>query len=427
MTKQTGQELQVSLFREAGPYIHKHRNKTFVIAFSGDVIEQEGFRRLIQDIAIVAALGVHIVIIHGSRPQIEQRLKKSSYKAEFHNKVRITNQNTLKIVQEACGFLRIKIENLFSSVLNQPLIHSAGLSIVSGNFLSARSLGVHDGIDYQHTGKVRRVDTAGIKQQLHSGNIVLLSPIASSPAGDSYNLSHEETAIKVASSLQADKVIFLTPCNSTLPSSLTLDKITSLTSIVDQSLLLLIYQKLVDHEIERAHIIDSNISGALLLELHTREGLGCMLSREEAEAIRPAELNDIPAILDLIRPLEQKGILVRRSREQLEADINNFHVAEVDQQIIGCVALYTYEGIAELACLAVEHQYRSAMRGDKLLQYIETLSIQLNIFELLVLTTQTVDWFKERGFEQRSFDSLPENKQVLYNYKRNSKVLIKEL
>lgn len=423
--KQDAAEQQVALFREASPYIHKHRNQTFVIAFSGDVIEQDNFRRLIQDIAIIATLGVRIVIVHGTRPQIEKRLLAQGQPSRFHEGIRITDAESLTVAQEACGYLRIKIENLFSSALNQPLINSESLSIISGNFISARSLGVYDGIDYQSTGKVRRIRTPNILEQLTSGNIVLISPIAYSPSGYSYNLSYEETAIQTASALQADKLIFIAPHMQKLPSYLTHKQALTMGSQTD--LLPLVAQKIDSQTIERAHIIDSQIDGGLLLELHTREGIGCMISRGQTEIIRPATFNDVPHILDLIRPLEQKGTLVKRSRQQLENDLVHFHVAEIDQQVVGCVALYQYEKAGELACLAVDQYYRAAQRGDQLLQYIETLAQKIELKQLIVLTTQTTDWFRERGFIEGGVEDLPQDKKKLYNYKRNSRILVKQL
>ncbi|WP_020558977.1 amino-acid N-acetyltransferase [Thiofilum flexile] len=419
---------RVSLLREIGPYIQRHRNKIFVIAFAGEVVEQPTFRRIIQDIAIIASLDVRVVLIHGTRPQIDSRIIEDGGQPLFHNGLRITDKDALLAVKEACGYLRVKIENLLTTALHQPQINNAALDVISGNFLSAKPIGVHDGIDYKYTGQVRKVNIESIKEQLSHENVVLISPIGYSPTGESYNLGYEQTAIATATALKANKLIFIThePIPMPIPNAMTRQEAEELG---EQMPLLKLIAKAVNQDIERVHLIESMTDGGLLLELYTREGIGSMISNESVEKIRPALLEDISGILELIRPLEQEGILVRRSREQLELEIGNFHIVEVDRQIVGCAALYQTDDltISELSCVAVHPQYRANYRGDRLVNYMEQLAIKQGKQKLLVLTTQTSDWFKERGFDEKSIDDLPENKKRLYNYKRNSRVLIKPL
>lgn len=419
---------RVNLLREIGPYIQRHRNKIFVIAFGGEVAELSSFRRLIQDIAIIASLDVRIVLIHGTRPQIDSRIIEDGGEPVFHNGLRITDKEALLAVKEACGYLRVKIENLLTTALNQPQVNYAGLDVISGNFLSAKPIGVHDGVDYKYTGQVRRVNVESIKEQLSHENVVLISPIGYSPSGESYNLGYEQTAVATASALKADKLIFIThePIPIPIPNAMTRQEAEALG---DDMPLLKLIAKAVSQDIERVHIIESVTDGGLLLELYTRDGVGSMISNESIERIRPAVLDDISGILELIRPLEQEGILVRRSREQLELEVNNFHVVEVDKQIVGCAALYETadEDTSELACVAIHSQYRANHRGDRLVHYMEGCAIKSGKQKLLVLTTQTSDWFKERGFNEKTVEDLPENKKRLYNYKRNSRVLIKSL
>ncbi|MBK8452545.1 MAG: amino-acid N-acetyltransferase [Thiofilum sp.] len=419
---------RVNLLREIGPYIQRHRTKTFVIAFAGEVVEQPTFRRFIQDIAIIASLDVRIVLIHGTRPQIDSRIIEDGGQPVFHNGLRITDKDALLAVKEACGYLRVKIENLLTSALHQPQINNNSLDVISGNFLSAKPIGVHDGIDYKYTGQVRKVNVESITEQLSHENVVLISPIGYSPTGESYNLGYEQTAIATASALKANKLIFIThePIPIPIPNAMSRQEAEALG---ERMPLLKQIAKAVSHDIERVHIIESTTDGGLLLELYTREGVGSMISNESIEKIRPAVLDDISGIIELIRPLEQEGILVRRSREQLELELGNFHVVEVDQQIVGCAALYQTDDLltSELACVAVHPQYRANHRGDRLVNYMQQLALKLGKQKILVLTTQTSDWFKERGFEEKSVEDLPENKKRLYNYKRNSRVLIKSL
>ncbi len=418
----------VLFFREAAPYIHAHRGKTFVIAFAGEVIESEQFRQLLQDMAIVSTLGARLVLVHGTRPQIDKKLAGQS--STFHKGIRVTDAVALRAAEEAIGLLRVQIENQLTHILSQPSLSNKGLAIISGNFITARPLGIHDGVDYQHSGLVRKVHYSHIQQQLDMHNIVLLSPLGYSPNGQAYNLRYEQVAIETAKSLQADKLIFISDQPLQLPAELTPNE--AQTYLTQTPLLAGILDAIQD-AVTRVHLLDITTDGALLLELYTRDGVGSMIANEPFECLRAATEEDISGILDLIRPLEEQGILIKRSREQLELTINQFYLITRDREIIACVALNETDdpSVAELACLAVSSQYRSnnkgLTRGDKLLKHIQQIAKSQGKTRLLVLTTQTVDWFVERGFIKGQVTDLPSNKKHLYNYQRNSQVLFKTL
>jgi amino-acid N-acetyltransferase len=416
----------VSFFREAAPYIHSHRGKTFVLAFAGEVIASEHFPQIIQDIAIISALGARLVLMHGTRPQIDERLKRNNHPIHLHKGIRVTDNMALLAAQEAIGFLRIRIENLLTHALNQPTLSSSGLGIVSGNFITARPLGIHDGVDYGYTGLVRKINHALLRQQLDAHNLVLLSPMGYSPTGEAYNLRYEQVAVAAAKALKADKLIFLSHQALNLPHELTLDE--AKTHIAQNELLPAVIEAL-ETDVERIHLLNADTEGALLLELYTRDGVGSMVSAEQFERMKAASVEDISGILDVIRPLEQAGTLIKRSREQLELEINNFHIITRDREVIACVALYDTDDpqVAELACLAVNPHYRGGKRGDKLLRQVAQLAQAQGKTRLLVLTTQTTDWFRERGFVKGNVEELPPNKKSLYNYQRNSQVLFKTL
>ena len=167
----------------------------------------------------------------------------------------------------------------------------------------------------------------------------------------------------------------------------------------------------------------------MLQELFTRDGVGTQIVRHSAEQARAATIDDIGGILDLIRPLEAEGILVRRSREQLEMEIDHFSIIERDGMVIGCAALYPFpeEAMAEMACVAIHPEYRSSSRGDSLVAKVEERAKQMNIQKLFVLTTRSIHWFRERGFEPVEVADLPVAKQKLYNYQRRSKILLKNI
>jgi amino-acid N-acetyltransferase len=433
-------KLYVDWFRQSSPYINAHRGRTFVVLFGGEAVADAGFPNLVHDIALLNSLGVRLVLVHGARPQIEARLAERQVASDYLDGLRVTDDAAMEAVKEAVGTLRVEIEALLSMGLANSPMAGARIRVASGNLVLARPLGVRDGIDYCHTGEVRRVDASAITRHLDADEIVLLSPIGYSPTGEAFNLSAEDVATAAAVALRADKLIALVEVPGLMDGrhrlipELTpaetedfLRERDTLPEDVAKQLVAAIYAS--RNGVRRVHLVSRQIDGALLLELFTRDGTGTMITAERFEQLRPAEIEDVGGILELIAPLEEQGILVRRSREQLELEIDHFTVAERDGMIIGCAALYPYieERVGELACLAIHPDYQKAGRGDELLFAVERQAKELHLAKLLVLTTQTAHWFRERGFEPAKIEELPMKRQSLYNYRRNSKVFIKTL
>ncbi|KJV06829.1 amino-acid N-acetyltransferase [Methylocucumis oryzae] len=430
----------VHWFRASSPYIHSHRNKTFVVCFGGEAVLADDFEHHVHDFALLNSLGIRLVLVHGIRPQIDLRLAAKQETPRFHKQLRITDACALQCVKEAAGMVRVEIEALLSlGVANSPMA-GAKLKVASGNFVIAKPLGVIDGIDYGHTGEVRRVDSEAIHQQLDQDNVVLISPIGYSPSGEVFNLSSEQVATSVAIALKAEKLIFLTeqdclhPKDGTAMQQMTtLEAMALLENYPEFPEMLSNPLKAAIHACQsgilRVHLINRNQNGALLLELFTRDGIGTLISLQPYEDIRSAQLNDLAGILELIKPLEQQGILAKRSREKIEMEIADYIVIERDGLIIGCVALHpNQEGrFGALACLAVHPDYQRSARANRLLDYAYRKAKQLNLTKLFVLSTQTIQWFIERGFLLSDINSLPEPIKAFYNPQRNSKVLCKEL
>jgi amino-acid N-acetyltransferase len=426
--------------RHSAPYIHAHRGRTFVLVFGGEAVADPQFCNLVHDIALLHSLGIRLVLVHGARPQIESRLKTRKAKLVYAGGLRITDDAALACVKEAAGSVRVEIEALLSMSLSNTPMAGARIGVTSGNFVVARPLGVRDGVDYQHTGEVRRIDGEAIRQHLADRRMVLLPPLGYSPTGEVFNLSAGEVAMAAAAELQADKLVIMTEGEvlrdgrrHLLP-QLTLDEGTKL--LASKRRLSADARQHLQHAIQacrrgvrRVHVLDRNIDGALLLELFTRDGHGTLITAETYEGMRAASIDDVGGILELIKPLEDKGVLVRRSREHLEIEIEHFLVIERDGMIIACAALYPGEEntLAELACLAVHADYQHAGRGDAMLQKIEADSARAGIRKLVVLTTHTAHWFRERGFLPGNESDLPAKKKNLYNYQRNSKVFFKLL
>ncbi len=434
----TNEQAFVRWFRGSTPYINAFRGRTFVITFGGELIAEEQFTTFVNDIGLLNSLGVRLVLVHGARPQIEERLNARGVDLQYVNGLRVTDAPALACVKEAAGTVRVEIEALLSMGLANSPMAGARIRVASGNFVTAQPLGVRDGVDYQHTGEVRRIDAEALQKQLNDGTIVLLSPIGYSPTGEAFNLSAEDVATAAAIHLRADKLIFLTDAKGVVDARRRLVRELNLAE-AEQAL----KRKLSDEMaralggalracrsgVRRAHLIDRHVDGALLLELFTRDGIGSLVSGELFEGTRRATIDDVGGILELIAPLEAEGVLVRRSRELLEMEINQFVVIERDRMIIACAALYPFpeEHVGELACVAVHNDYRSQGRGDDLLGFVEKIAREQGINRLFVLTTRTAHWFQERGFRAADIKDLPVKKQAMYNYQRRSKVFIKAL
>lgn len=435
----------VAWVRQATPYIHAHRGRVFVIAFGGEAVVDPGFPDLVHDIALLHGLGIRLVLVHGARPQIEARLAERGARLRYVNGLRVTDPTALACVKEAAGMVRVEIEALLSLGLANSPMAGVRIPVVSGNFVTARPLGVIDGVDYAHTGAVRRVDHRTLRAVLDQGAVALMPPLGYSPTGEVFNLSAADVARSAAVALGADKLIFLIeeqagpparggPAQALLGSSLLAgeieDLLTHAIGIPEEITQTLRAAAAACRDgIRRVHLVPRWRGGALLRELLTPDGSGTLISAEPYEELRPARIDDVTGILELLQPLEASGILVRRSRERLETEIDRFMLTERDGLITACAALYPYpaDGMAELACVAVHPAYRATGRGERLLTHMEGIARSLGIVRLFVLTTQTAHWFRERGFEPAPLDALPMQRQALYNFQRNSHVFIKAL
>jgi amino-acid N-acetyltransferase len=430
----------VKWIRLAAPYIHAFRGRTFVIAFGGEVVADDTFLGIVHDLNLLHSLGVHIVVVHGARPQIEAILLQQNIESQYAFGLRVTDAETMDCVLEASGQVRSRIEALLSlGIANSPMA-GARIRVSSGNFITAKPLGVRDGVDMQMTGEVRRVDVDAIQQRLDDGDIVLISPLGYSPTGEIFNLALEEVATQVAVRLAAHKLVFLMETEGVRGGRRQL--LTEL-STKDAEAILASERKLppdvrhylpcavraCDNGVKRAHLISRHLDGALLLELFTRDGVGTMVAAAPLAHMRSATIDDVGGIIAIIAPLEEQGILVRRSRERLETEIERFVVAEHDGAIIGCAALYAFpdEKVGELAALAVHPDFRREGYGEALMLEIEGRARKLKLATLFVLTTRTSQWFLERGFRNAAVGDLPKLKQALYNYQRRSQVYAKKL
>jgi amino-acid N-acetyltransferase len=427
-------------FRGAAPYINAHRGQVFVVQFGGELVASDAFTAFIHDVVLLDALGIKLVLVHGARPQVDERIVRQGGTPEFANGRRVTSEATLTLVKEAVGLVRFEVESRLSMGMANSPMAGAQIRVNSGNFVTARPVGVRDGVDFGYSAEVRKVDSQAIAACAANDQIVLLSPVGYSPTGEMFNMSSEEVATAAAVAIGATKLVMVADARTdeSLPRQLTL--------VEAKAALITLHQQRGEtaptsaqqlagavhacrNGVRRAHILDGAIDGALLQELFTRDGVGTMVSADVYDETRVATVEDVAGIVELISPLEADGVLVRRSRDKLENEVGRFTVMERDGAVVACAALYPVNGtdLAELACLAVHPLYRSRERGDALLAQIEARARAADATQLFVLTTHTAQWFVERGFANVSVDALPVERRDMYNYQRNSKVLIKSL
>ncbi len=439
----------VPWFRSVAPYIHMHRGKTFVVGVAGEAIAAGKLPSIVQDLALIQSMGVQVVLVHGFRPQVNEQLKAKGHAARYSHGMRITDEVALDCAQEAAGQLRYEIEAAFSMGLPNTPMAGATVRVISGNFITARPVGIVDGVDFQHSGLVRKVDVAGIRRTLDHGAMVLLSPFGFSPTGEAFNLTMEEVATSVAIALQADKLVFLTeipgirirptdpegednPIDTELPLAAAEQLLAQLPGAqqpTDTAFYLQHCVKACKAGVERSHIIPFAVDGALLLEIYVHDGIGTMVIDEKLEELREATADDVGGILQLIEPFERDGTLVKRDRTEIERDIANYSIIEHDGVIFACAALYPYpeKKTGEMAALTVSPQSQGQGDGEKILKRIEQRARAMGLESIFVLTTRTMHWFLKRGFVQVEPDWLPDARKRKYNWDRRSMVFVKKL
>ena len=439
MAKPQHPEAFVRWFRQVAPYVHAFRGRTFVVAFGGEMFaERSRFTSFVHDVNLLAALGIRLALVHGARPQIEAELKAKGVRSRYSQGLRITDEAALMAVKHAAGVLRVELEALLSQGLPSSPMAGAQIRVASGNFITARPIGVRRGTDFQFTGAVRKVDAAAMMRELDAGEVVLVPNIGYSPTGEVFNVAWEDVAENVAVALKADKLLMYT---DRLPADRKGEVLAELTAreaeaLVKKAGLTSQTAAAIEHAVRalaagvgRAHLVTRRTPGALLLELFTHSGVGTMITADAVEKLRAARIEDVRGILALIEPLEADGTLVKRSRELLEAEIGNFLVVDHDGTIVGCAALYPFpdDKSGEFACLAVAEGYRDAGYGERLLKACEERAKALRLRRLFALTTHAHHWFLEQGFRAADVTALPSRRQALYNWRRGSKVFLKRI
>ncbi len=433
----------IEWFRASTGYINAHRGKTFVVFLSGEALAHSNLPNIVYDLSLLNSLGVKLVLVHGARPQISEALAGTGKDSKYHNNLRVTEADCMETIKATVGSLSLELESMFAMGISGSPMHGANINYCRGNFVTSKPVGVVDGVDMQYTGRVRKIHSDRINQQLEAGNIVLVSNLGNSVTGELFNLSAEEIATELAISLHAEKLILLIPSagvtddEGNLVASLreaeAKEYVTTLKARGDEESVCVAHAleaslKAYSKNVHRSHLISYKENGAMLKELFTRQGHGSLMSQDSLDQLRDATIEDVGGILGLIKPLEDAGTLVERSRELLENEISNFKVIELEETIIACAALYPIgDSHGEVACIAIHPQFQKNGLGDRLLSSLEKSARKSGMKSLFVLTTEASHFFMERGFNEVSVEDLPEQRQQLYNYQRKSKVFSKSV
>ncbi len=413
----------VHWLRQTSPYINTHRGKTFVVWFSDSMLRARPFTTLVHDLTLLSHLGIKLVLVHGMRAQIDAELHRRriepQYGTDSYNSqtMRITNTQTLPAITSVAGDIRCQLESAFSTGLPNSPMSGAQISLVSGNLIVARPYGVRDGVDYHHTGEIRKLRVQRIRALLDAGMVVTLSPIGYSPTGELFNLLSEDVAMQTAIAIAADKLIYLHDDAGSIehglhelsatdqnPARLTTDhqNLESIGSTIERA------KHACRNGVNRCHIVDAKNTDALLRELFTRDGSGLLIDRGDYDHIRPADTNSVKGIMQLIKPLIANGTLANRSEQDLEREIDNFYITEREGTVICCASLQTYGEYAELGCLAVHADFRASGKAKEMLEHLIRIARQRNCKKLISLSTRTGDWFLEQGFSAGNAELLNE-------------------
>lgn len=423
----------INWFRFSAPYIRKHRDATFVIALPGEAVAHPNFINLVHDLAMLQSLGAKLIIVQGARQQIKQALTDANISAPLEAGIRVSSTEAMPHIISASNKVRTELESAMSAGLVDSPMYQLNLKTLSGNFLSAKPLGVRNGVDYLYTGLVRQVDAKAINSALNTGAAVICNTLGYSPTGETFNLSLNNCTLEIAKTVGADKLIGFC-ANDQLQPMLDSTEVKPkrahefATSITDDASLIDALADGVDQGIDRAHVVSYEDNGAILKELFTHDGSGLLISKKELAHVRSAETSDIGGILELIQPLQESGALVQRTRDLLEEQIQSFAVLDIDGTAIGCASLQALDADSgEIACVAVHKEFQGRGYASDLLNYLESRAKAAQYKQVFLLSTQASHWFKERGYQETTPDTLPQDRRELYSSERKSKVLSKVL
>lgn len=431
--------LHLTDLREILRYVPRFRDRVFVIAVDGAVVEDENFRNLLLDIALLRSLRIGVALVHGAAHQVRRLAEQTGVKPSNLDGLGITDGPTLQLALTAA--YRVSHELLEG-------LSATDLRGATGNAVVAHPAGILQGIDQQFTGRVERVDTNLLHALLEHDIVPVIPPVGSDGEGQSYRLNSDAVAVEVALALQATKLIYLTTSggirlslgdekNEELLRQLSVEEAEGILRRHRAGMPPETASKL-EHAVRaarggvsRIHIIDGRVEEGLLAEVFSNEGIGTLVHANEYQAIRRAHRKDARKILALIQAGIESDELLKRTRSEIERQADDFFVFEVDRNPVACAALHLYpeEKKAELACVCVDGRYENQGIGAKLMHYAEAQARAAGVVELFCLSTQAFNYFQQKGgFIAGTPDDLPPTRRERYERSgRRSLVLRKKL
>lgn len=414
-------------------YIPQFRERTFIIEVDGAIVTDENFGNILLDVAVLRSLNIRVVLVHGAAAQIKTLGEERNFKPSNLDGTGVTDADTLKLALTAAN--RLTHEILEGLAAND-------LRAVCPNAIIAHPMGIIQGVDQQFTGKVERVDTELLQTLLNQGIIPVVPPLGFDGDGKTYRVNSDGVAVAVAEALKATKLIFITPQDGLLYNGQIIRQmlVAELQKLLQQNgggFLPEVISK-AQHAVaactagvQRVHIINGRVDEGLLAEVFSNEGIGTLIYANEYQQIRAAKKKDVRAIQQLTKKAVESDELVKRTRLVIEKNLSDYYIFEIDKNPVACVALHVYpeQSKGELACLYVNSSHENQGIGRKLLQFIETKAKEMNLNELITLSTQAFTYFQSKGgFSEGTPDDLPPARREKYDHSgRNSKVLLKKL
>ncbi|NLD98957.1 MAG: amino-acid N-acetyltransferase [Fibrobacter sp.] len=429
---------QSDIIRQAFGYIDRFKDEIFVIKIDDALLTNPLFPILIKDLVLLQRVGIRIILVPGARTRIDEVL--STYNVSYS-----TVKGIRVSTPESIPFIKMAAFDVSNKIMTMLAEH--GAHAVIGNWVRARSIGVRNGINFQSSGIVERLQIDILKNVLSDGLIPIFPNIGWSAKGKPYNLSSNELAFTISTELKAAKLFFITDKGGVRADGFTIPQGTYVTSdgtisqfSLDQAEkfielnstnsnseimeLVTLAHHACSLGVRRVHIVDGRSEGMILKEIFSNRGLGTMIYSNQHEDIRQMVIADVPEVLRLMQPAVEEQILVPRTAADLEEKINDYFVYEVDGTVHACGALHVYpDGQGEIAAIVVDDMYANLGIGKKIISFLIERAINLNLKYVFVLTTQTSDWFSQLGFTQAQLSDLPKEKKVHYNKNRNSLIL----
>ena len=414
-------------------YVTRFRDKIFIVAIDGEILGSENFSNILLDIAVLRSLNIKVVIVHGAGYQIEQ--------AAQEQRIRVSNSDGTGLVDEAT--LQVSI-NAAIRLTNQIMegLTQVDLRAAYANCIIAHPFGIVGGVDFQYAGKVERVDSKILELFLNQEVVPVIPPLGFDGEGRTFRVNSDLVALEVAEALRAAKLIFLSAndgliLNGQRIGHMVAPELEEMLKKHAGNLPKGLLSKL-EHAVQacrygvpRVHLLNGNVNEALLAEIFSNGGVGTMVYSNEYEQVRHLYKKDIRAVMSLIQQSVRNEELIRRTRAEILAGIDDYWVLEIDRHIVGCVAMYAYpeNKIAELACLYVSRANENQGLGRKLMSFVENLARQRGFVKLMALSTQAFMYLQQKGgFVEAGPEVLPPVRRARYDASgRNSRILVKDL